>query len=391
MAEHAVVLYGATGFTGGLVADHLAGHADTADGSWALAGRNLTRLRAVRDRLAADRPELADLALIEADASDPASLRRLAESAGVVISTVGPYIRYGEGLVAACAAAGTDYVDLTGEPEFVDLMYLRHHAQAQSTGARLVHACGFDSVPHDLGARFTVEQLPEGEPLTVEGFVRAGGTISGGTFDSALEIMGRLGSGRRVAAQRRRAEPRPGDRRVHGVTGPPHRDAVAGGWVVPAPTIDPQIVLRSARALPRYGPDFGYGHWITTGNVAGTAGLIAGAGVLAALAQVGPARRALGRLRPPGEGPDEARRARSWFTIRFAGRVRSEREPRVVCEVAGGDPGYGETAKMLAESALCLAHDELPPTAGQVTIAQAMGEALTARLQRAGITFTVTT
>jgi short subunit dehydrogenase-like uncharacterized protein len=401
--EHAVVLYGATGFTGGLVADYLAGHADAdagaggganagaRGGGWALAGRSAVRLRAVRDRLAARHPGLAELPLLAADADDPASLRRLAESARVVISTVGPYIRYGEGLVAACAAAGTDYVDLTGEPEFVDLMYLRHHAQALSTGARLVHACGFDSVPHDLGAAFTVAQLPEGEPLTVEGFVRAGGTISGGTFHSALEIMGRLGSGRRVAAQRRRAEPRPDDRRVRGIAGPPHRDAVAGGWVVPAPTIDPQVVLRSARALPRYGPDFRYGHWITTGNIAGTAGLIAGAGTLAALAQVGPARRALGRLRPPGAGPDEARRARSWFTVRFAGRVGAEREPRVVCEVAGGDPGYGETAKMLAESALCLAHDELPPTAGQVTTAQAMGDALTARLQRAGITFTVTT
>ena len=106
----------------------------------------------------------------------------MAEAARVVITTVGPYIRYGEPLVAACAEAGTDYVDLTGEPEFVDRMYLAHHERATQTGARIVHACGFDSIPHDLGAQFTVEQLPEGVPITVEGYVRAGGTVSGGTF-----------------------------------------------------------------------------------------------------------------------------------------------------------------------------------------------------------------
>jgi short subunit dehydrogenase-like uncharacterized protein len=350
----------------------------------------LSGLRAVRDRLVAIDPALVDLPLLNADATDAASLRDVAESARVVISTVGPFIRYGEPLVAACAAAGTDYVDITGEPEFVDEMWLRHHAEAQRTGARLIHACGFDSVPHDLGARFTVAQLPEGEPLTVEAFVRASGTFSGGTYQSAVEIFGRPRQGRQVAARRRQAEGRPTGRRVRGLVRPPHRDPVAGGWVVPAPTIDPQIVLRSASALPRYGPDFRYGHFITTRRALPTAGLIAGAGALAALAPISPVRSLLLRGKGPGEGPDAARRARSWFRVRFAGRVGDETQPRVVCEVSGGDPGYGETAKFLAESALCLAHDEaLPETAGQVTTAIAMGEALTARLQAAGITFAV--
>jgi short subunit dehydrogenase-like uncharacterized protein len=397
-AEYDVVLFGATGFTGGLVAEYLARQAPASpDHRWALAGRSPEKLRAVRERLVTIDPALVDLPLLSADATDAASLRTVAESARVVISTVGPFIRYGEGLVAACAETGTDYVDLTGEPEFVDLMYLRHHATAQRTGARLVHACGFDSVPHDLGALFTVDQLPDGVPLAVEGFVSASGTISGGTYHSALEAFSHLRQSRRVAAQRRTVE-RAGTeaqagqdgRRVRGVSRPPHRDPVAGGWVVPAPTIDPEIVLRSARALPRYGPDFSYGHYLLTRRASATAGLIAGVGTLAVLAQIPPAVSLLERIKAPGDGPDEARRARSRFRLRFVGRVGGDSEPRVVCEVSGGDPGYGETAKIISEAALCLAHDDgLPETAGQVTTAVAMGDALTARLQAAGITFAV--
>ena len=175
-----VVLFGATGFTGRLTADYLAAHAP--DGlRWALAGRNPAKLEEVRSRLAAIDPGLAGLELLAADVGDPASLRAVAERARVVITTVGPYLEYGEPLVAACAAAGTDYVDLTGEPEFVDRMWLAHHETAVASGARLVHCCGFDSVPHDLGAMFTVAQLPADQPITMRGVVRSAGTFSGGT------------------------------------------------------------------------------------------------------------------------------------------------------------------------------------------------------------------
>lgn len=203
-----VVLFGATGFVGGLTAEYLAEHAP-AECRWALAGRNRTGLAALRERLAARWPHCAELPLVVADADDPDSLRALAESARVVATTVGPYVWYGEGLVAACAEAGTDCVDLTGEAEFVDRMYVRHDARARETGARIVHACGFDSVPHDLGAYFTVQQLPEGVPLRVDGFVRVGAAFSGGTFASALTALGRgrrrPGRGPRAAAARTEA------------------------------------------------------------------------------------------------------------------------------------------------------------------------------------------
>ncbi len=168
-----LALFGATGFTGGLAAEYLARNAP-AGLRWALVGRNRGRLEDVRARLArldgtAPAPEL-----LEADAADRTPLDAVAAAARVVVTTVGPYALYGEPLVAACAAAGTDYVDLTGEPEFVDRMWTLHHAEAERTGARLVHCCGFDSIPHDLGAYFTVQQLPEGVPLAVNGYVRAG-------------------------------------------------------------------------------------------------------------------------------------------------------------------------------------------------------------------------
>jgi short subunit dehydrogenase-like uncharacterized protein len=342
-------------------------------------------LEAVRERLAGIDPAAADRPLLVADIGDPASIRRLADSAKVVISAVGPYMHYGEPVVAACAAAGTDYVDLTGEPEFVDLMWLRYHEQAQRTGARLVHSCGFDSIPYDLGALFTVQQLPEDAPIRLEGFVRAGGTISGGTYHTALHAMARLRQSRQVAGQRRRLEARPDGRKIRGITSLPHHDATAGGWVVPAPTIDPITVLRSARVLDRYGPDFSYGHYIVTKRLPTMAALVAGAGTVVALAQVPPARQALLKLKSPGDGPTPEQRANAWFKVRFSAQAGDG--GRLVTEVTGGDPGYGETSKMLAESALCLAHDALPERAGQLTPAVAMGQALIDRLTRAGIGF----
>ncbi|MFI6266084.1 saccharopine dehydrogenase family protein [Micromonospora sp. NPDC051006] len=380
-----VVLFGATGFTGGLTADYLARHAP-AGLRWALAGRSPAKLGAVRERLAGIDPALAELPLLTADATDADSLRAVAESAQVVASTVGPFIHHGEPLVAACARAGTDYLDITGEPEFVDLMYLRHHAEAVRTGARLVHACGFDSIPHDLGVWFTVRQLPTDVPITVDGFVRAGGRISAGTYHSALIAFSRAAQASRAARERRAAEPRPADRRVRAVPGRLARSAELGMWTVPLPTIDPQVVRRSAAARPEYGPDFRYRHFAAVRRLPTVLAGAAGLGALAGLVRLAPTRRwLLGRL-ASGQGPTPQQRATSWFRVRFVGAGGGR---RVHTEVAGGDPGYDETAKMLAESALCLALDDLPPTAGQVTSVTAMGDALLGRLTRAGITFRV--
>ncbi|MFG3344441.1 saccharopine dehydrogenase family protein [Streptomyces sp. NPDC048018] len=380
-----VVLFGATGFVGELTAEYLAEHAPSGC-RWALAGRSRGKLTALRERLAERWPHCAGLPILVADSTDPEALRELADSTRVVASTVGPYVWYGEELVAACAEAGTDYLDLTGEAEFVDRMYVRHDARARETGARLVHACGFDSVPHDLGVYFTVQQLPEGVPLRVDGFVRAGAIFSGGTFASALTAFGRGREILRAAHERRLHEPRLVTRRARAPLGGPRFSRETGTWALPLPTLDPQVVARSARALDRYGPDFRYRHYASVKTLPMALGGSAavGSGVLAA--QIPSVRRWLMDRYAPGQGPSAERRARSWFSVRFVGEGGGR---RVFTEVSGGDPGYDETAKMLAESALCLALDDLPKTSGQVTTAVAMGDALLDRLRAAGLRFRV--
>jgi short subunit dehydrogenase-like uncharacterized protein len=377
--DYDIVMFGGTGFTGGLTAEYLAANAP-ASLRWALAGRNMQKLEALRDRLGVDVP------LLKADVDEQKSIDDIAAAARVVITTVGPYVEYGEPLVRACAENGTDYTDLTGEPEFVDRMYVKYHELAETTGARLVHACGFDSIPHDLGALFTVEQLPEGVPLKVRGFVQAKGKPSGGTLASAVTGFSRVRQNLDAAKQRKQAEHRNGGRIVRGERGAPHHESDLGAWVLPMPTIDPQIVLRSARALERYGPDFTYSHWIAVKSLPQAVGLPLGVAGVFAASQVPPARRWLLSRLPAGTGPSEEKRSSSWFRVRFTGEGGGK---RVVTQVSGGDPGYTETAKMLAESALCLAIDDLPETAGQVTTAQAMGAALTERVKRAGIEFRV--
>ncbi|RFU87201.1 saccharopine dehydrogenase [Streptomyces triticagri] len=380
-----IVLYGATGFVGVLTAGYLAEHAPKGL-RWALAGRSLPKLKRLRDQLAADRPELANLPLLQAAADDRAALRDIADHARVVATTVGPYVTYGQELVAACAEAGTDCLDLSGEPEFVDLTYVRHDARARETGARLVHACGFDSVPHDLGVLFTVGQLPDGVPLRIDGYVSTNARFSGGTFASALTAFSRGQQTLEAARDRRRHEPRPVGRRAYAPLGRPHFSGELGAWGVPLPTVDPQIVQQSARALARYGPDFRYRHYAAVRRLPVAVGGAAALGTLVAAAQLPPARRWLSDRLQPGDGPDKERRDRSWFSVRFVGEGGGE---RVYTEVAGGDPGYDETAKMFAEAAMCLALDDVPATAGQVTPAVAMGDALTDRLRAAGITFRV--
>jgi short subunit dehydrogenase-like uncharacterized protein len=390
--DYDIVLFGATGFAGELTAEYLAQHSPEG-ARIALAGRSAERLETLRQRL--QRP---DWGVLVADVSAEESIRALAEAGRVVVSTVGPYLKYGEPLVAACAAAGSDYVDLTGESEFVDLMYLRYHAVAKQSGARLVHSCGFDSIPYDLGALFTVSQLPEDVPVTLRGFGGASGSISGGTFHSAVGQMGRLKESGRVARQRRSVERNADDgrvaegRNVRGIPGRPHNEPLMRGWVVPLPTVDPQHVLRSARLNPRYGPDFSYSHFIVTKRLRSTVALGAGIGVVATLAQLQTTRNLLLRLKAPGSGPSAERRAKSFFRVRMVADYgsNSPRE-RLITEIRGGDPGYGETAKMLAESALALAFDDNLPQrgGGQWTPALALGQPLIDRLVQAGIEFNV--
>lgn len=376
-----VVVLGATGFTGGLVTEYLRQNPEV-QGRFAIAGRNADKLARVCERIGLDVPTLS------ASIDDPSSLRAIAEQTRCVLSTVGPYARYGEPVVRACVAGGADYVDITGEPAFVDETLELHDGPARDAGVRIVSCCGFDSIPHDLGVWCTVRELPADSIVTVDGFVHAGGTFSGGTWHSAIGAF--AGFREHVARRRALSRSRGGSaRRVHSSDRGVHYSDPIGAWAVPFPSIDPEVVLRSARTLPEYGRDFTYGHFVKVKKlhtiVAGGIGLSA----LFALAQAKPTRELLLKVKAPGDGPSQRQRDAGWFRCVYVGHGGGR---EAVTVVHGGDPGYTETAKMLSQSALCLARDRdsLPERFGVLTTAEAMAESLVGRLRAEGIHFDVT-
>ena len=386
---HDVVLYGATGFTGELVARYFAQHVSLDRTPWAIAGRSREKLLLLREQLAKQHPVCARLPIVVASTEDRASLAALTKNARVVVSTVGPFAQHGEPLFQACADHGTDYVDSCGEFSFVRNMRARHEERARARGALMVSCCGVDSVPTDLGLYFTLKQLAlesggkiEG-PVAVEGLLEVRARPSGGTWRSLLSVMGELPS-----TPSHVAPPAAGEgRTLTRVLGRPHRDRELG-WVVPLPTLDPEIALTSAAALTKYGPSLSYAHYLVVRTLPRMALLGVGLGGMAASAQMPLGRSLLGKLLRPGEGPSEAERKRSWFRLRMRAKHAAG---ELQTEISGGDPGYDETAKMLSESALCLAVDRarLPARAGILTPACAFGDVLLKRLQRAGIAFRV--
>lgn len=382
-----LVLFGATGFTGRLCAEYLARAGELPVERWALAGRSLAKLEEVRASLLSIDARFASLALIEASSDDLSSLRAMAARTKVIATTVGPYRLYGLPLVEACVAEGTHLCDITGEPEFVAETLARFDEAARAKGVAIVSTCGFDSVPHDFGAWVAVRALPASdEPTKVHGLVWAKGDFSGGTWQSAVGAMARGRETREAVRRSRRALTN--GRKIGSAKEGLHFEKRVGAWAVPLPTIDPAVVLRSAADLQEYGPNFRYGHYAKVKSLATVAGAGVFLGGVAALAQVPATRSWLLKQRGSGEGPAPERRARNRFEVRFfaeRGNARSE----VV--VSGRDPGYDETAKMLAEAALCLAHDDAtrPAKSGVLTPVVALGDAYLTRLRRAGIGFEV--
>jgi len=399
-----VVVFGASGFTGRLVADYLARQAP-AGARIGLAGRSAERLAAVRSGLGA---AAADWPLLFADSDDSASLAELAGGTRVVATTVGPYAKYGLPLVRACAEAGTDYVDLTGEVLFMRDSIDRYDTVAAAGGARIVHACGFDSIPSDLGVLVLHEAVAAAGDGDLEDttlvVTRMKGGFSGGTVASVsgqVEEMLADVSRRRLVTDPYALSP---DRAAEPDLGP-ERDLLLVerhaelGWLAPfvMAGVNSRVVRRSnALADWAYGRRFRYREAIGCGSgmaaPALAAAVAAGTGTLLALNAVPPTRALLHRLLPsPGEGPDERARRSGHFRIEI--HTRTSTGARWTAEVAGrGDPGYAATSVMLAESALCLAldADRVPPAAGVLTPATAMGMPLVDRLRAAGLTFAAT-
>jgi short subunit dehydrogenase-like uncharacterized protein len=399
-----ITLFGATGFVGRLAAEYLAQHAPQ-DVRIGLAGRSESRLASVREALGS---RAARWPLVRADAADQDSLSSLVASTRVVATTVGPYRAKGLGLVQACAVAGTDYADLTGEVLFIRETIDRCHDAAAASGARVVHACGFDAIPSDLGVLLLHEAAVaddagdlESTTLVLKG-VRGG--VSGGTVATLKGVVDdarRSRTMRRTLADpyalspERAEEPDLGDEGdLVWVT----RDDELGTWLAPfvMSSFNTRIVRRS-NALQgwAYGRGFRYRETVGVGDTLASPAI--GAGVSAALAGLsaglafGPTRGLLDRVLPkPGAGPSERTRSHGFFKIEI--HTLTSRGRRYVATVAAqGDPGYAASAVMFGESALCLALDgtRLPDRAGVLTPATAMGDALVDRLRRAGQTLEV--
>jgi short subunit dehydrogenase-like uncharacterized protein len=398
--EFDIVLWGATGFTGRLVADYLVRNYVSGDTGLrlALAGRNKTKLEGIAREVGAPQ-----LPILVGDSFDTDSLNVIASKTEVLISAVGPYAKYGAEIVAACVRNGTDYCDLTGETHFVRAMIDAHQEDARETGARIVHCCGFDSIPSDLGALMVQEAFRERHGRYASEVKMAAGEMSGGmsggTLASLLNVFDEL----KVNPKLRRVLGNPYALNPKGVTGPDKGDQAGVrydkhlGWTSPfiMAAINTRIVRRSHAliGLP-WGRDFRYSEVMSTGK--GARGLtravtfVGGIGVFMGAVAV-PFTRPLivKRLPAPGEGPSERVRAKGYFKTRHVALGNGELVRGVVSDHR--DPGYGSTAVMLSEAALCLALQgaQLRSEGGILTPASAMGMRLVERLRAAGLTFEI--
>jgi short subunit dehydrogenase-like uncharacterized protein len=382
--EFDIVIYGASGFTGRLVAEYMFQRYG-ADGEirWAMAGRSRQKLEDVRAEMGI--PD--SLPLVVADGSDVQSLRSMVRRSPVIVTTVGPYALYGSGLVAACADAGTDYVDLCGEPAWMHEMIKKHAQQARDSGARIVFSCGFDSIPFDLGVYFLQQaaQKQFGAPVTrVRGRVRSmKGTFSGGTLASFRATMAAAAKDPQIVSLLTNPFAL-----TPGFTGPaqpagnqPEYDEVLGSWVAPfvMATINTKNIHRSNLLLQhQYGDDFVYDEMLLTGP--GERGETMAKAVAEDKSMANDPRQ-------PGEGPSQEERENGSYDILFVGETGDGRSIRASVQ-GDRDPGYGSTSKMIAESAVCLVKNPDLAGGGIWTPAPAMGERLIDRLQRnAGLSF----
>ena len=379
-AEFDIIVYGASGFTGRLVAEYLAARGIT---RWAMGGRSLTKLTEVRDEMGLP----AETPLVVANSDDPASLELMCARTRVIITTVGPYELYGPQLVAACAKTGTDYVDLCGEPAWMRQMIDAHDDAAKASGARIVFSCGFDSIPFDLGVWFLQQEAVKthGKPAPrVKGRVRKmQGGASGGTIASLTETMKAAAKNPKIIGLLKSSFAL-----TPGFEGPPQPaglmpeyDSATGTWTAPfvmAP-INTKNVHRTNFLLGhQYGRDFVYDEMIMT-----TLG-DAGRAMAEAIAKANP----FGDSKiAPGDGPSKEERENGFYDVLFIGEYPDGTQVRASVQ-GDKDPGYGSTSKMIAESALTLLETDTP--GGVVTPGAIIAQPLLERLvKHAGLTFGV--
>lgn len=371
-----LTIFGSTGFTGRITAAYIAKHAEREGLTWAIAGRSKEALFELRESLVGVKPDV-----VIADIRDKDSLRAMTASTKVLMNAVGPFALYGPDVVEACLESGTHYLDITGEPEFLNRCFVRHHQAAMDKGVVIVNACGFDSIPADFATWLAVKELPVDVPKSVRCYVSTNATFSGGTLNTAVQSVLNKKTGKRQEV----------------VTYPKHPESPKinrgiqfskffGKWALPMPVADIHIVRRSAMRLPEvYGGAFSYAQFFLARSFGGMVSLISRVVVLFTFIRFEWFRNWIYKKYSPGTGPSPEKRASSVFSVTAIAETIHGQTSTI--KISGGDPGYDETAKFFAESAFCLLEKSRSGTLkhGVLTPVEALGEELVKRLEKEGI------
>lgn len=371
--KYDIVLFGATGFTGKLIATYLATHADNEKIRWAIAGRNRDKLNALASELTVS-PDI-----LLADIQDKGSVDKMTSSALCLMNAAGPYDWYGRQVVASCIENQCNYLDITGEPAFVYHCFTDFHQKAEAAGLTVVNCCGFDSIPADFAAWITARKLPATKPKALRLFIRTNATFSGGTLTTAINALHQQSMGNMpyVKIPKHKDAPK--------IARNIHYNKDIGAWAIPMPVVDPHIVKRSAWRLPGdYGEAFSYGQFFVRSGVAKVIKTVLPIAAAMLFVRFEWFRNQMFGKFKPGDGPSEERRNNSKFEVICIGETEDKKVRTVF---SGGDPGYNETSKMFSEAAFCLVSKIRNGNArhGVLTPVEAFGDDLVERLIKKGI------
>jgi len=369
-----VTLFGATGFTGKLIAHRLARQTDNKPLKWAIAGRSKSKLEELVHEFGGVKP-----GMVIADFHDEETLLKMTNQTRILINVVGPYDLFGDRVIEACLSSGTHYLDITGETAFFHRVYQKYDQQAREKSICIVNAAGFDSIPADFGAWLTAGKLEKNAPILVQAFVKTNARFSSGTWRTAIRAFHQrlIKPGQYTSGSIRKGnKPRL------------HKSKLTHRWALPMPVLDHHVVRRTAKSLPvDYGKDFRYEHYMSVSTLWKVVRLVVPLGFLALAIRVSAVRKWLESRFPPGHGPDRETRARSFFEIRFFGTNGYD---LIETSIRGGDPGYDETSKMVVEAAYEI-HAKLISgdlQSGVCTPVQALGKPMVKRLHKIGIEIT---
>ena len=368
--EYDIIVFGATGFTGKLICEYLSKHEEVKNIKWAIAGRNKYKLEQVVEEF-----NLENIEVLEVDSFDNKAIDSMCSKTKLVLTTVGPYNLYGEYLVKSCISHDTHYVDLTGEPEFVNKIRTKYSDLASQSKSIIINSCGLESIIPDLGVYQTVKKM-KSDFKDVTYFMKTKGEISGGTWAS---FVNSISNGKELTKLSNKPQVKKKVKKVY-------FSKECNAWAIIFPVIDKQVVYRTSKCFKEYGSEFSFNEYMLMKSFWQIIVLIKGVFLVAIISKIGFVKKWLLSLKPSGSGPSKEKRDSHWFEAIFIGKNKDE---KIRYKISGGDPGYGETSKFISEIALCilLQEKELVKNKGILTPVECTGELLIKRLEKAGIKF----